>query len=393
MEGGLPPDLETEDSTTLVSSWTGPLLEWESELADLQMQVGSLFGRSELRRSAARYLDGLLHGAGRKTGWRLAELAGEAQPHRVQAVLGRGRWDAEAGRDLVRQYVAPALGDPGAVLVVDEVAFPKRGEHSVGVARQRVASTGRVENCQLGVFLAYASRYGQALVDRRLFLPEVWARDAERRARAAIPPAVRFADWPAIACGMLVKALDAGLPCAFVVVEAPHGTDPVLRETLEGRRKAHVLATPKEEPLEALAGRSPAALAEALPLGAWTSLPVRDAAAGVRLHDWSRVALASEARVAGWRNWLLIRRDRRNRGDWSSYVASAPEGTPLAELAGVASLHRSCATCVEVARSEFGLDHYEARSWDGWHRHETLCMAALAFSARLRATLARTAGA
>jgi SRSO17 transposase len=343
------------------------------------------------RRSS--YLEGLLHGTGRKTGRHLAELAGEARPHRVQAVLGRGRWDAQAGRDLVRGYVAQALGDPGAVLVADEVAFPKAGEHSVGVARQRAASTGRVENCQLGVFLAYASRYGQALVDRRLLLPEAWACDAERRARSGIPAGVSFATRPAVAGNMLEKALDAGLPCAFVLVEAPYGTDPRLRAALEDRRTAHLVAAPQDEPSEALAGRSPAALAEALAPEAWTSLPIRDEAIGARLHDWNRVALANETRLPGWRNWLLIRRNRRDRDDWSSYLAFAQEGTPLAELAGVAGLHRTCATCVAVARAEFGLDHYEARSWDGWHRHETLCMAALAFSARLRATLVRMAGA
>ena len=308
-------------------------------------------------------------------------------------MLGRGRWDAEAGRDLVCGYVTQALGDPGAVLVADEVAFLKKGDHSVGVARQRATSTGRVENCQLGVFLAYASRYGQALVDRRLFLPEAWACDAERRARARIPPGVSFAGCPAIACDMLVKALDAGLPCAFVLLEAPYIPDPQLRKALEIRGKAHLLATPKEDPLEALAGRSPAAFTEALAPEAWTSLPLRDAATGVRLHDWSHALLANETRTPGWSSWLVIRRDRRDRNDWSSHLAFAPEGTPLAELAGVAGLHRTCATCVAVARSEFGLDHYEARSWDGWHRHETLCMAALAFSARLHAKLVRMVGA
>jgi hypothetical protein len=207
-----------------------------------------------LRESIGHYLDGLLSGLERKTGWLLAERAGEARPHRLQAVLGRGRWDAEAARDLVRAYALEALADRDAVLVVDETGFLKKGEHSVGVARQYSGTAGRIENCQVGVFLAYASRYGQALIDRRLFLPEAWASDQTRRGKAGVPEEVAFATKPAIAREMITSALDAGMPCAFVLADALYGSDKRLRVMLESREQPYVLAVRSNERLMTIEG-------------------------------------------------------------------------------------------------------------------------------------------
>jgi hypothetical protein len=225
-----------------VASWSGSLLAWEQELTALKDRIGLCVRRRELRTSIGHYLDGLLSGVERKTGWLLAERAGEARPHRLQAVLGRGRWDTDAARDLVRAYAVEALADPDAVLVVDETGFLKKGTHSVGVARQYSGTAGRIENCQIGVFLAYASRYGQALIDRRLFLPEAWAADHTRRAKAGVPEAVAFATKPTIARELIAAALDAGLSCAFVLADALYGSDKRLRMMLEARAQPYVLA-------------------------------------------------------------------------------------------------------------------------------------------------------
>src|SRR3954470_2829115 len=193
-----------------VASWSGALLEWEKELDGLKSRIGPVFGRSEVRATAGAFIDGLLSGVARKTGWQLAEQAGLAKPYRIQSLLGRHVWDADALRDKVREEVISTLGDPAGVLVVDETGFLKKGTHSVGVSRQYSGTAGRVESCQVGVFLAYASPLGQALIDRRLYLPDAWATDAARRRQVQVPEAVTFATKPQIACDLIAAALDAG---------------------------------------------------------------------------------------------------------------------------------------------------------------------------------------
>ena len=189
----------------LVATWSGSLLPWEQELAAFKAQLSSAFGRAELRRSASAFIDGVLSGVARKTGWQLAEQAGLERPYRLQSLLGRSSWQADRLRDLVRSDVLATLGDAGGVLVVDETGFLKKGTHSIGVARQYSGTAGRVENCQVGVFVAYASRFGQTLIDRRLYLPEAWANDSARRRGAAVPETVAFQTKPAIAAEMLVS--------------------------------------------------------------------------------------------------------------------------------------------------------------------------------------------
>ena len=183
----------------LVAPWSGSLLPWEQELAAFKSQLSAAFGRVELRRSASAFIDGLLSGVARKTGWQLAEQAGLERPYRLQSLLGRSAWQADRLRDLVRAEVLATLGDAGGVLVVDETGFLKKGTHSVGVARQYSGTAGRVENCQVGVFVGYASRFGQTLIDRRLYLPQAWADEATRRRHAAVPETVAFQTKPAIA--------------------------------------------------------------------------------------------------------------------------------------------------------------------------------------------------
>ena len=376
-----------------VASWSGALLSWEGELAGLKARLAPVFRRRELQETGGAFLDGLLSGIERKTGWLLSEQAGAERPYRMQSLLGRSHWDADVLRDEVRAYVVEALGDPCGVLVVDETGFLKKGTQSVGVARQYSGTAGRIENCQVGVFLSYASRYGHAFLDRRLYLPQAWAEDPTRRTKAAVPEAIGFATKPEIARDLVAAALDAGVPCAFVLGDALYGSDSKLRHMLQARSQPYVLAVRSNQHMRlggtSLEGTNPETLADELSPDAWFCHAAGEGAKGPRLYDWARVKLLW-SQDPKWEHWLLIRRSRAKPEERAYYLCFAKEATTLAELAGVAGLRWTIETCFETAKDELGLDHCEARSWHGWHRHTSLVMAALAFLAKLRADLLRS---
>ena len=378
-----------------IAEWSGSLLMWDQEFTDWKERLGPVFRRRELKETGGHFLDGLLSGIERKTGWLMAEHAGFLQPWRMQALLGRSRWEADALRDEVRSYVVEALGCASGVLVVDETGFLKKGQHSVGVGRQYSGTAGRIENCQVGVFLAYASRYGQALIDRRLYLPEAWAGDAARRRKAWVPEDVEFATKPAIARDLITSALDAGVPCAWVLADALYGSDSHLRRMLEERSQAYLLAVRSNHHLrfvsqDGLVQTDPKTLAEALEPTAWGRHAAGEGAKGLRLYDWARISLPWRCDPQ-WERWILIRRNRHDPTKQAYYFVFCPAGTTLAELAGVAGLRWTIEECFQRAKDDLGLDHCEARSWHGWHRHMSLVMAAAAFLAKLAADLRRTA--
>ena len=380
-----------------VAFWSGSALPWERELLALKGRLAAVFGRREVAASAGAFIDGLLSGISRKTGWLLAEQAGFDRPYRMQSLLGRSSWNADALRDLVRAEVIGLLGDPRGVLVVDETGFLKKGTHSVGVARQYCGTAGRIENCQVGVFLGYASPLGQALIDRRLYLPDAWTADEARRRQVCVPEPVTFATKPQIACDLIAAALDAGTPCAWVLADALYGSDSRLRRMLEARRQPYVLAVRSNHTLRMLSGTGllqtdPAQLADDLPGNSWAAHAAGEGSKGPRLYDWARIALPWTV-DEGFERWLLIRRSRRDEQDRAYYLVFAPAATDLSELAGAAGLRWTIEECFQRAKEELGLDHCEARSWHGWHRHMTLCMAALAFLAGLSAQLRRVAAA
>jgi SRSO17 transposase len=378
-----------------VAAWSGSLLKWEHELSELKGRLSPAFGRAETRASASAFIDGLLSGTTRKTGWQLAEQAGLARPYRMQSLLGRGSWSAEVLRDKVREEVISTLGDPNGVLVVDETGFLKKGTHSVGVARQYSGTAGRIENCQVGVFLAYASRLGQALIDRRLYLPEAWAGDDVRRRKAHVPEKVTFATKLQIAGELISAALDAGAPCAWVLADALYGSDSKLRRQLEDRRQPYVLAVRSNLHLRFVTGKGfiqtdPATLADELVPDTWKTHAAGEGTKGIRLYDWARIALPWMV-DDGFERWILIRRNRNNPEERAYYLVFSRTGTALSELAGAAGLRWTIEECFQRAKEELGLDHCEARSWHGWHRHMTLCMATAAFLARLSAQLRQSA--
>ena len=313
-----------------VASWAGSLLAWQRELAAVKELLAQVFGRRELRQISGEFLNGLLSGIGRKTGWMMAEQASAERPYRMQSLLGRSRWDADALRDQVRDYAIGALGDADGVLVVDETGFLKKGEHSVGVARQYSGTAGRIENCQTGVFLGYASRFGHALIDRRLYLPRCRAADPARRAKTAVPEATAFMTKPEIARELIAAALDAGTPGAFVLADALYGSDRQLRRMLEAREQPYVPAVRSNETMriggDALQLTTSGELAAALPPEAWHCHAAGEGAKGPRLYDWARQRLfwSCDAR---WEHWLLVRRSRNDSAAVAYYVVFAPAGT------------------------------------------------------------------
>jgi SRSO17 transposase len=372
-----------------VVDWSGASLPWSAELAGLKDRLRHLFRRSETRAQVGLYIDGLIGGVERKNGWQLAEHAGDEAPWRMQAVLGRGFWDAERARDVCRDYVVERLGDPSGVLVLDETGFVKKGRHSVGVARQYSGTAGRIENCQIGVFLGYASPKGHALIDRRLYLPKHWAENDELRRKVNVPDDIAFATKPKIAMMMVEAALDAGVPCSWVLGDSVYGSDKGLRRTLEEREKPYVLAVRSDERLMteiSFTTRTAAEIATSLEAGDWRRLPAGQGSKGPRLYDWARVRLL-RLQTPPWDHWLLIRRSISDPKDMAFYVTFAPHTTGLEELAAVAGLRWTVEECFQSAKGETGLDHCEARSWHGWHRHMTLSMLAFAFLACLRARL------
>ena len=376
-----------------VAFWSGSLLDWQGELSALKARLASVFRRSEVQASANAFIDGTLSGVARKTGWQLAEQAGLKRPYRIQSLLGRSGWEADELRDKVRDEVLASLGDPAGVLVVDETGFLKKGTHSVGVSRQYSGTAGRIENCQVGVFLAYASARGQALIDRRLYLPEAWASDRVRRDKVGVPETVTFATKTEIARTLIGAALAAGAPCAWVLADALYGSDSGLRRMLEERRQPYVLAVRSNQMLrfitaEGFRQTGPAELADELDASAWSTHAAGEGTKGFRLYDWARIPLPWTV-DEGFERWVLIRRSRAKPEERAYYFVFAPAGTSLAELAGAAGLRWTIEECFQRGKEELGLDHCEARSWHGWHRHMSLCMAAAAFLARLSAQLRR----
>lgn len=354
----------------------------EAEWERLSVQVGRHFGRGEIRDRALGYAKGLLSpGIERKNGWQMAEALGYADPYGVQYLLGRACWEADAVRDEVRGYVVEHLGEPAAVLVVDETGFLKKGQYSVGVQRQYTGTAGKVENCQVGVFLGYASSHGHALLDRELYLPKSWTDDTIRCVVAGVPQEREFATKPELARQMLERALEAGVPAAWVTGDEVYGGNRELRGWLERRQQAYVMAVASNEALGLDEGQViTTVVGMRLPATAWQCHSAGRGTKGPRLYDWAYVPLAEPA-AAGWQAGLLLRRSLSDPQEIAYYRVFAPTGTALATLVRVAGCRWTIETGFEEAKGNVGLDHYEVRSWSGWYRHITLAMLAHAFLA------------
>jgi SRSO17 transposase len=358
----------------------------DGEIESVVARLRPRFRRRAAHQHAAAYLRGLLGEVERKNGWQLAEYAGYRHPRTIQRVLDRSAWDAEAVRDDLRAFVMADLGDPDGVLVVDETGFLKKGSKSCGVARQYSGTAGRIENCQIGVFLGYAGARGRAGIDQALYLPKDWAADPERRAEAGVPEAVVFRTKPHLALEMIERALDAEVPARWVVADEVYGSDGKLRRALEARDQAYVLAVTRNEkpttwPPYAPPGQVAVAdVAAELTTEAWLRLSCGAGAQGERIYDWACIPLRP-ARRAGWVHALLVRRHPTAPDEVAYSLVYAPVGTPLAEIVRAAGCRWAIEDVFKLAKRQAGLDQYEVRSWTGWHRHTTLALLALAILA------------
>ena len=356
---------------------------WAEGIERVQQCIAGRFRRPEPRRRALEYLKGLLSPVERKNGWQLAEQAGDATPYGVQRLLSGYVWDADLVRDDLRQYVIEHLGDGDAVLVVDETGFIKKGEKSAGVQRQYSGTAGRIENSQIGVFLAYASAKGRTLLDRELYLPQVWAEDWERRREAGVPESVGFRTKGQLARQMLQRAVESELPFAWFTGDEVYGSDRNLRLWLEQEGVPHVLAIKRNEKLWALTDKGPLQvradrLASQVDEADWVRCSAGDGAKGPRVYDWTVVEIRP-LREPGKGYWLLARRSLAKPDELAYYVCFGPAGTTLEELVRVAGTRWGIEVCFEEAKGEVGLDQYEVRKWDGWYRHITLAMLAHAY--------------
>jgi SRSO17 transposase len=363
---------------------------WARAVEAIHERVRWRFTRAEPRQRVRAYLQGLVSGVERKNSWPLAERAGEPTPMGMQRLLAGASWDADAVRDELQAYVVEQLGDPEAVLILDETGFPKQGSHSVGVARQYSGTTGRRENQQIGVFVAYAARRGCALVDRALYLPEAWATDAERRRAGGVPATVEFATKSALAQTMLARAFAAELPAAWVVADTVYGGEE-LRHWLEAQDRGYVLAVACTHGIWSAGEQVEArTLAANLPEAAWMRLSAGEGSQGPRWYDWACLALPYEAR-AGWAHWLLVRRSTSDPTERAYYRVHGRADTPPTTMVAVAGRRWCIETAFEEAKGLVGLDHYEVRRWEGWHRHITLVLLAYAALVVTRATVAAAA--
>lgn len=377
----------------------GEVESWANGLLEVHARIAHHFGRREPRERALSYLKCLLSPIERKNGWQLAEFAGDKTPDGVQRLLASYEWDAELVRDDLRRYVVEHLGEPEAVLVIDETGFIKKGTKSVGVKRQYSGTAGKIENCQIGVFLAYATSKGRAFLDRELYLPREWAEDGQRRSEAGVPEDVRFSTKPQLAEAMLKRALDDGVPASWVTGDEVYGSDRRLRMWLEQQQVSHVLAIKGNEPLwteggfaqrssELVEPIEAATLAVQVPAEAWVRLSAGDGAKGPRLYDWARVPIRP-LKEPGKGYWLLLRRSIAKPEEMAYYVCFGPAQTTLLELVRVAGMRWAIEEGFEEAKGEVGLDQYEVRKWVSWYRHITLALLAHAFLAVTRVYAAK----
>lgn len=356
---------------------------WAAGLEELFGRVAGRFFRAEPRRRARAYVRGLLAPLADKNGWTLAEIAGDTTPDGMQRLLNAAAWDADGVRDEVRAYAVEHLGDPGGVLVVDETGFLKKGTKSAGVQRQYSGTAGRIENCQLGVFLAYTTTRGRALIDRELYLPKSWIADRERCQDAAVPDEVEFATKTTLAKAMLARAFAAGVPARWVSADEAYGQDNKVRSWLEQHNIGYVVAVPRSQPLPAggfATARADHLVAQAPP-EIWKRRSAGEGAKGPRLYDWAAATIPTtgEHTPDGWTRRLLVRRQitpTTAEPELAHYLCCAPATTPDEELVRVAGARWAIEECFQTAKNEVGLDHYQVRRYDAWYRHITLAMLA-----------------
>jgi len=366
------------------SSAVAEAQRWANGLAVVAALIGRRFPRAEPRERVVAYLRGLISPLERKNGWQLAEEAGDEKPYGMQHLLGRAVWSADEVRADLAAYVVEHLSDAEAILVVDETGFVKKGAKSVGVQRQYSGTAGRLENCQIGVFLVMASKRGRTFLDRELYLPKHWAADGRRREEAGVPEEVKFATKPELARRMIGRALEAEVTFGWVTGDSVYGSDWRMRAWLEEQGIYYVLGVTSQYRIFTKGERQWAStVVGEWPQRTWRRCSCGEGSKGERLYEWARMPIreVDEKR----RRWLLARRSISDPKEVAYYVVSGPKETSLEEMARVAGTRWAVEESFETAKGEVGLDQYEVRSWEGWYRHITLCLLAHAYLTVVRA--------
>lgn len=370
---------------------TEQLDTWSEDFEAFHARFAHLFSRSETREQAAKYMRGLMAKIERKNGWQIAEEIGDNTPDRTQRLLYRSHWGWDGARDELQYFVIETFGDDNGIGIVDETGFLKKGDCSVGVKRQYSGTAGKVENCQIGTFLCYATPSSHVFLDGRLYLPGTWCADQERRAKAKVPVEVEFQTKPEQAIEMLKYAWEQGVPMGWVTGDEVYGDSPALRDTVESHGKLYVLAvssnTPvfEQTPVEEPAPTTVASVVSTWPAQQWERLTTAQGEKGPLTYDWGRMRVVeSRDGLPGPDGWLLARRSVSDPEDIAYYMSNAPGEATLMELAHVASIRYTVEQCIEEAKGETGLDEYEVRYWHSWYRHITLSMMAHAWLASIR---------
>ncbi len=354
---------------------------WADEFEILWRQAGRCFRRHDLRHRAQGYVQGLLGRVDRKNGWQLAEYLGDETPHGIHRLLDRASWNAADIRDELIRYVHKNLLTPNeaGVLIVDETGFLKKGNKSAGVQRQYSGTAGRIENCQIGVFLALAGANGRALIDRELYLPKSWCDDAERRKSAAIPTDIIFATKQQLAKKMLIRAFENGIRPRWVLGDEIYGSDSKFRCFLESRSQPYVLAVSSQQRLWIeYRQRRFDEIVKDVPADIWFRMNIADGTKGPRVYDWAagRFGVPDDS---GLVKWMLFRRSVDSPDKIAYYMCLVPADATAQDLAIAAGQRWNIECCFEATKQETGLDEYEVRSWHGWYRHMSLSMLAMAF--------------
>ena len=352
--------------------------EIETAYKKMMSRLSDEFSSSLGKANAEKYMRGLLSPIERKNGWQMAEAVGEATPYSIQQFLYRGQFNADNLRDHLRNYIKENLGDMNGVLVVDETGFLKQGKMSCGVKRQYSGTAGRIENCQIGVFLTYASEKGHSSIDRRLYIPEDWHQDPERCRKAGIPETVRFQTKPQMALEMIKSATETGVPYKWVTGDCVYGDYTDIRKWLEDQRKCYVMnVSGKAYVWRGFKQESVTSILKNLPLEGWFEASCGDGSKGARLYDWLLLPM-NPGVTDGFKRSLLIRRSKSVPDELRAYICFAPVDTPAQEYVEIAGCRWTVESCFKESKSEVGLDQYEVRSYQGWYKHITFACLALA---------------
>lgn len=355
----------------------------KKELGALKKLFEPLFSRTETKDSVFSYVQGLISLIERKNSWQLSEETGYQNPYAFQYLLGRALWNENELRDEVRDYTIEHLGGSGSVLSIDETGFLKKGNQSAGVGRQYRGTAGRIENCQIGVFLSYATPKGRALIDRELYIPQDWFEEERRLKSAGIPMAVKFKTKVELAKDMLKRTLLSGVKPRWVVGDEVYGCH-ALRAWLEEQEQSYVLAVASNYSVcIGLRQHKVKEILEKINESRWKKISIGKGTKGERYYEWFRVKINSDSK-RGWNRWLIIRRSIKDVQEVAFYMGFSKGENTLEDMAKAAGSRWTIEECFEMAKGEVGLDQYEVRSWTGWYRHITLSLFALSYLVKLR---------